>query len=88
MTMPKYLYNIQTSIEVDAASASEALAIVNGESPWPADGEFDWSDARTTDADGPSRRIVDRDVLLVGVNGSTPDSEDPDSEDDEQWRQM
>jgi hypothetical protein len=81
--MPKYLYNIQTSIEVDAANASEAYSIVNGNSPWPADGEFDWSDARTTDADGPSRRTVDRDVLLVEVNGSTPDSED-----DEQWRQM
>lgn len=57
--MPKYLFNIYTTVEVEAADEEEAYDIVN-----------ESKDSRGLLADGRtiSRDTIDRDVMLVDVD--------------------
>jgi hypothetical protein len=50
--MPRFLYNVETSYEIEAPNESEAMHILNGDPD-----------------DHPDARLIDRDVMLVEVDG-------------------
>lgn len=74
--MPRFLFNIQTTVEIEASNENEAREILEGEGIAGAaiEGGYDFGlqwpsaeDVRTVD-----HRLIDRDVLLVEVDGQTP----------------
>jgi hypothetical protein len=68
----KYLFNVETSIAIDARDQDEAYAILNGEpigNDWWVPGEGGKDFDIDSDVLGHlSRRTLDRDVMLVEVS--------------------